>query len=446
MKRQSATSRSCSTTAKKKHLSGLDAWEKDPGKDKLPEKVAAALKVDKTKRNDEQKKLIVEHFLSRIPETQKLQQQLEADRKQLAGVKNGVVITMVMEDRKEPRDTFVLLRGAYDQHGEKVQPAVPKALHPLPEGAPKNRLSLARWLVAKDNPLTARVTVNRAWQMFFGIGLVKTAEDFGVQGDAPSHARLLDWLATDFMTDWNVKRLHKLIVTSATYRQSAKVSPAVLERDPDNRLLSHGPRLRLSPFNLRDQALALSGLLVDKVGGPPVKPYQPPGLWEDFSFNQIRFTQDHGDSLYRRSLYTFWRRSIGPPNMFDTPSRQVCTVRQARTNTPLHALILMNDITFVEAARVWAERLMKRPGTPTERLTSAFRMATARTPSAVEHKVLSSGFQRLVKQYAGDRGAAEKLVSAGEHARDTKLDLAEHAAYTAMLSTILNLDEVVTKE
>ncbi len=430
----------------KKRLMGLDEWEKDAGKDKLPEKVAAALKVEKGKRNDEERKLVKDHYLSRFPETQKLQQQLEAERKQLTNVKNGVLITMVMEDRKEPRDTFVLLRGAYDRYGEKVQPAVPKALHALPASAPKNRLGLARWLVAKDNPLTARVTVNRAWQMFFGIGLVKTAEDFGVQGDQPSHPALLDWLATEFATDWNVKRLHKLIVTSATYRQGAKVSPAALERDPENRLLSHGPRLRLSPFNLRDQALALSGLLVDKRGGPPVKPYQPPGLWEDFSFNQIKYVQDHGESLYRRSLYTFWRRSIGPPNMFDTAARQICTVRQARTNTPLHALILMNDVTFIEAARVWAERLMKRPGTPDERLAIAFRMATARPPSPVEQKVLSAGFQRVLKQYAADRAAAQKLVSAGEYPRDAKLDVAEHAAYTAMLSTILNLDEVVTKE
>jgi hypothetical protein len=339
-----------------------------------------------------------------------------------------------------------LLRGAYDRYGEKVQPAVPKALPPLPASAPKNRLGLARWLVAKDNPLTARVTVNRAWQMFFGIGLVKTAEDFGVQGDQPSHPALLDWLATDFATYWNVKRLHKLIVTSATYRQGAKISPAALERDPENRLLSHGPRLRLSPFNLRDQALALSGLLVDKRGGPPVKPYQPPGLWEDFSFNQIKYVQDHGESLYRRSLYTFWRRSIGPPNMFDTPARQVCTVRQARTNTPLHALILMNDVTFIEAARVWAERLMKRPGTPNERMAVAFRMATARQPSPVEQKVLSAGFERVLMQYGADHAAALKLVSAGEYARDAMVDVAEHAAYTAMLSTILNLDEVVTKE
>jgi hypothetical protein len=430
----------------KTHLAGLDDWEKNRGAEKLPEKVGTALKVDKAKRNDEQKKTIKDHYLTRFADTKKLQETLDADRKQLIAVKNSVVITMVMEERKEPRESFVLIRGNYDKYGEKVPPAVPRALHPFPADAPKNRLGLARWLAAKDNPLTARVTVNRYWQMFFGMGLVKTAEDFGIQGELPSHPALLDWLATEFMTDWNVKRLHKLIVMSATYRQSAKVSPAALERDPNNRLLSHGPRLRLSPFYLRDQALALSGLLVDRVGGPPVRPYQPPGLWEDFSFNQIRYTQDHGENLYRRSLYTFWRRSIGPPNMFDTPARQVCTVRPSRTNTPLHALILMNDVTFVEAARVWAARLMKQPGTSEKRLSHAFRMATARLPTPTEQKVLVAGWQRLHQQYAADRAAAQKLVSAGEYPRDASLDVAEHAAYTAMLNTIMNLDEAITKE
>jgi hypothetical protein len=430
----------------KKRLLRLDEWEKNAGKEKLPEKVESALKVEKSKRSGEQNKQITDHFLSRFPETQKLRQQLEADRKQLTNVRNRVLITMVMEESKDPRETFVLIRGAYDKYGEKVQPAVPRALHSLPEGAPKNRLGLAQWLVARNNPLTARVTVNRAWQLFFGTGIVKTAEDFGVQGDPPSHAALLDWLATDFMTDWNVKRLHKLIVTSATYRQSAKVTLTALERDPDNRLLTRGPRLRLTPFNLRDQALALSGLLVDRVGGPPVKPYQPPGLWEDFSFNQIKYVQDHGESLYRRSLYTFWRRSIGPPNMFDTSARQVCTVRQSRTNTPLHALILMNDVTVVEAARVWAERLMKQVGTPEQRLALAFRAATGRRPTAAEQKVLAAGYQRLLQQYATDKDAALKLVNTGEYPRDVKLNLGGHAALTAMLATILNLDEVITKE
>ena len=262
----------------------------------------------------------------------------------------------------------------------------------------------------------------------------------------PSHPELLDWLAVDFMAKWDMKALHRLIVTSATYRQSSKMTPAAFERDPDNRLLAHSPRLRLSPFHLRDQALALSGLLVDKLGGPPVRPYQPPGLWEDFSFNQIKYVQDKGDKLYRRSLYTFWRRSIGPPNMFDTPSRQVCTVRQARTNTPLHALILLNDVTFVEASRVWAERLTKEEKTPGLRLALALRQATARPPTATEQKVLLAGYQRVLKQYQADPKAAEKLVSAGELPRDKTLDLAEHAALATMLNMILNLDEVMTKE
>jgi len=246
---------------------------------------------------------------------------------------------------------------------------------------------------------------------------------------------------------WNVKHLHRLIVTSAAYRQSSRVTPTLLEKDPDNRLLARGPRLRLSPFSLRDQALLFSGLLVDKMGGPPVRPYQPPGLWEDFSFNQIRYTQDHGEALYRRSLYTFWRRSISPPNMFDTPQRQVCTVRHSRTNTPLHALIMMNDVTFVEAARVWAEKLLQHGGkTPEQRLHLAFRQATSRNPQPAELRILVDGFQRRLSQFRADPAAAQKLMTAGEWPRNATVDPAELAAYTAMTNVILNLDEVVTKE
>jgi hypothetical protein len=421
------------------------------------------------KKSPEYAKLLAAH--PQAKDLQKLQSSLDAEKKKLTDAKNGTLITMIMEERKDPRETFVLERGIYNKYGEKVQAGIPKTFPQLPKDAPNNRLSLAKWLVSKDNPLTARVTVNRLWQQYFGIGLVKTSEDFGVQGEMPSHPELLDWLASEFIEPrlaatrsglggdglaplrvaakpqaWDLKHLHRLIVTSATYRQSAKITPAAFERDPDNRLLAHSPRLRLSPFQLRDQALALSGLLVDKVGGPPVKPYQPPGLWEDFSFNQIRYVQDKGENLYRRSLYTFWRRSIGPPNMFDTPSRQVCTVRQARTNTPLHALILMNDMTFVEASRVWAERLMKTEKTPGLRLALAWRQATARSPTATEQKVLLAGYERVLKQYQTDKAAAEKLVSMGEYARDKTLDIAEHAAMTAMANMILNLDEVITKE
>ncbi len=419
------------------------------------------------KKSPDYAKLIAAHPQGK--EMQKLQAAVDAEKKKLTEAKNGILITMIMEERKDPRETFVLLRGIYNKYGEKVRPAIPQVFPQLPKDAPNNRLGLARWLVSPENPLTARVTVNRLWQQYFGIGLVKTTEDFGIQGEQPSHPELLDWLASEFMTPtprlggarnddsapprvaakqsaWDMKHLHRLIVTSAAYRQSSKVPPAVLERDPDNRLLSHSPRLRLSPFGLRDQALALSGLLVEKIGGPPVKPYQPPGLWEDFSFNQIKYVQDKGEKLYRRSLYTFWRRSIGPPNMFDTSSRQVCTVRQSRTNTPLHALILMNDVTFVEAARVWAERVMSVEKTPEARLTLAFRQATARQPSDAEQKVLNAGFQRVLKQYQADNTTAMKLVSAGEYPRAKALDVAEHAAYTAMLSMILNIDEVITKE
>jgi uncharacterized protein DUF1553/uncharacterized protein DUF1549/cytochrome c len=439
------------------------AWERDVIKEnKAPAAVRQALSVAAGKRDKAQQELIRDHYYKNFPERQKLQTQLEQTKKALTAAQNAVLITMIMEERKEPRETHVLVRGIYNKYGEKVQPGVPHALPPLPKGAPNNRLGLAQWLVAKENPLTARVTVNRLWQMFFGTGLVKTTEDFGIQGDPPSHPELLDWLAAEFMNPsfspgsqnrgahaaaWDIKHILRLIVTSATYRQRSTTMPLALEKDPDNRLLSHFPRLRLPSFFLRDQALAVSGLLVDKIGGPPVRPYQPPGLWEDFSFNQIKYVQDKGESLYRRSLYTFWRRSIGPPNMFDTPARQVCTVRQARTNTPLHALTLMNDTIYVEAARKLAERAMKDGGdTPEQRLKCAFRLATSRWPSAAEQKVLTTGFQRALKQYQDDREAATKLLAVGESKRDERLDVVELAAYTAMANTIMNLDEVIARE
>jgi uncharacterized protein DUF1553/uncharacterized protein DUF1549/cytochrome c len=446
------------------------AWEYDILKDtQLPAAVRQGLLVAKDKRSKEQQELIDDLYFKGFPERQKLKSQVEQAKKSLTAVQNSVLITMIMEERKQPRETFVLQRGIYNKYGEKVQAAVPKALHSLPEGAPNNRLGLAKWLVSKDNPLTARVTVNRLWQMFFGVGLVKTTEDFGVQGDPPSHPELLDWLAVEFMTPsakpqaiglpsprlgegsgvraWDIKHMVRLIVTSAAYRQQSRVTPLALEKDPDNRLLSRFPRARLGSFVLRDQALALSGLLVGRIGGPPVRPYQPPGLWEDFSFNQIRYVQDHGENLYRRSLYTFWRRSIAPPDMFDSAGRQVCTVRQARTNTPLHALTLLNDTIFVEAARAFAERIMKEGGKmPEQRLAYAFRLATARWPRAGEEKLLVAGYERSLKQYQGDRDAALKLVSAGESKRDARLDVAELAAYTAVTNMILNLDEVITKE
>jgi hypothetical protein len=441
------------------------SWENEVLRDdKLPAAIRQALLVAGPKRSKEQKELVSDHYFKSVPQRQKLQTQLDQAKKSLTGIQNSVLITMIMEDRKEPRESFVLVRGIYNKYGEKVHAKVPDALHPLPKGATNNRLGLAQWLISKDNPLTARVTVNRLWQMFFGAGLVKTTEDFGIQGEPPSHSELLDWLAVEFMEPspsrgmsaaipagtpgaWDVKHILRLIVTSAAYRQQSRITPAALEKDPDNRLLSRFPRLRLPSFTLRDQALATSGLLVDKLGGPPVRPYQPPGLWEDFSFNQIKYTQDKGESLYRRSLYTFWRRSIGPPNMFDTPARQVCTVRQSRTNTPLHALTLMNDTIYVEAARKFAERIMKEGGkTPEQRLAYAFRLATARPPSAAEQTVLVAGLERALKHYQRERETALKLLSVGESKRDERLDVAELAAYTAVANTIMSLDEVVTRE
>jgi hypothetical protein len=423
-------------------------WEAGAGKEaaKLPAEVAAALKTPADKRTVRQKKAVADQFLSGSAERTGLAKKVEAEKKALKDVNDAVLQVMVMEERPKPRDTFILIRGAYDKYGEKVAPAVPAVLPSPPADAPANRLGLARWLVDPGNPLTARVTVNRHWQMFFGAGLVRTPEDFGVQGEPPTHPELLDRLATDFVRGgWNLKALHRRIVTSATYRQSSRARPELLERDPDNRLLARMPRPRLGAFALRDQALAISGLLVEKIGGPPVFPYQPPGLWEEFSFGKIVYKQDKGENLYRRSLYTFWRRTVAPPNMFDTASRQVCTIRPARTNTPLHALTLLNEIAFVEAARATAQRVLLAVGPTEARIALLFKSATARTPTAAEAAVLTGALERLRGQFRADPAAAAQLISVGESPRDPKLDAVELAAWTGLANLVLNLDEVVSR-
>ena len=317
---------------------------------------------------------------------------------------------MVMQERDTVRDTFLLLRGAYDKPGDKVTPGVPAILPTLPKGEPNNRLGFARWLVDPSNPLTARVAVNRFWQMYFGAGLVKTVEDFGSQGEWPSHPELLDWLATEFVrTGWDVKAMQKLIVTSATYRQSSKATPELLQKDPENRLLARAPRFRLPAEMIRDQALAVSGLLVERIGGPSVKPYQPAGLWKELSGQD--YVQDTGEKLYRRSLYTYWKRSSPPPSQmnFDAAGREACVVRESRTNTPLQALDLMNDVTYLEASRKLAERVMKeRRASPEERIDLAFRLAVARRPApreaALLREALSSYLDDLQER---SRGGAE---------------------------------------
>ena len=354
---------------------------------------------------------------------------------------------MVMEEMEPRRETFRLARGAYDAPGEQVTPGVPAVLPPLPDDQEKNRLAFARWLVDPEHPLTARVTVNRFWQMLLGTGLVKTAENFGLQGEYPSHPELLDWLATTFIdSGWDVKALQRAIVTSATYRQASAVTPALLEQDPENRLLARGPRMRLPAQIIRDQALTVAGLLVDRIGGPSVKPYQPEGLWDQASQD---YRQSDGDDLYRRSLYTYWKRTLGPPAMlaFDSSTRETCIVRESRTNTPLQALNLMNDVTYVEAARRLAERMMTEGGaTPEERVAFAYRLATAHRPRGDVQEVLTGGFQEYLVDYQTDRSAALELVNVGESPRDETLDIAELASYTMVASMVLNLDRTITKD
>jgi hypothetical protein len=406
------------------------------------------------------------HFRTTAPDpayAALLEKQIAAIRVRDAATAS-ITKVMIMDQLAKPRDTFVLAKGNYEAKTDlRVLGAVPeifRATSPATSTAPStspgetalpparlSRLDLARWLVSPANPLAARTAVNRAWQAFFGTGFVKTAEDFGVQGERPSHPALLDWLATSYVASgWDTKALHRLIVTSATYRQSSRVTPAAHERDPENRLLARGPRFRLPSWMLRDQALAAAGLLVDERGGPSIKPYQPPGIWEEATFGKKTYTQDHGDALYRRSLYVFWRRIVGPTSFFDAGARQVCTVKVARTNTPLHALVTLNDPAYVEAARVLAQRVLTDSAEDPARLSAAFRLATARTPTPAERKILTTRLATLRAHFAADPTAARELSAIGEFARPATLAPAEHAAWTALCLLVLNLDETLSKE
>lgn len=362
---------------------------------------------------------------------------------------DGIPKVMVMADDK-PRESHILDRGEYLKKKEKVGFAVPGFLPPLPENAPLNRLGLARWLFAPDHPLTARVTVNRTWQMFFGAGFVKTSEDFGVQGDIPVHQDLLDWLAVEFReSGWDVKKLHRLIVTSATYKQNSRVSADVRSTDPENRYYARFPRVRLPAMILRDVALASSGLLDRRIGGKPVYPYQPDGIWETLAITKERdftYPVSTGSDLYRRSLYTFWRRTIGPANMFDASTRQVCKVRSSVTNTPLHALTTLNDPTWTEAARVMAEAVLKAETDQTARFTQIYRRVISRSPTVAEQEVLIRILDGQRAIYRADPDAAKKLLGVGKYPTHTKLDPVEHAAWTQLCLAILNLDEALTRE
>ncbi|MCW5981386.1 MAG: DUF1553 domain-containing protein [Bryobacteraceae bacterium] len=356
---------------------------------------------------------------------------------------------MVMAERPVPNETHLLVRGAYDKPGEKVEPGLPAVLPPLPAGAPNNRLGFAMWLVDPSNPLTARVAVNRFWQAYFGVGLVKTTEDFGAQGEWPSHPELLDWLATEFVrTGWDVKALQKLIVTSATYRQSSRVTPELLRRDPENRLLARGPRQRLPAEMVRDQALYSAGLLAEKLGGPSVKPYQPDGLWKEIAMQDMDYVQSKAPDLYRRSLYTFWKRTIAPPLMvnFDAANHESCVVRETRTNTPLQALNLMNDVTFLEAARFVGQRMVTEGGQDRDaRLRYGFRLVTGRPPAAAEAETLRNALNFHL-DYFSNEAAAKTYLEQGDSPSDPSLHPRELASYAAVASLILNLDETITKE
>ena len=376
---------------------------------------------------------------------------MDGERRQL---EQAIPTTLVFRERAgEPKPAFLLKRGEYDQKGEKVGRAVPAFLPPLPPGAPVNRLGLARWLVAPDHPLTARVAVNRFWLQLFGTGIVKTAEDFGVQGELPSHPELLDWLAIQFREDgWDVKRFMKRLVMSATYRQSSRATPEKLAKDPANRLLSRGPRLRLDAEMVRDQAFFASGLLVEHVGGPSVKPPQPAGLWEALGFpdsDTAHFRADIGvGKVHRRSLYTFWKRTSPPPQMttFDAPSRELCRVRRERTNTPLQALLLMNEPQFIEASRGLAERTLRDGGSTTaERLTYLFRLVTARCPDAEELAELGSTLEDFTAHYVRQPDAAKQLIAIGETQADPRRNPSELAAWTMIGNVVLNLDEGISK-
>ncbi|MBL8220645.1 MAG: DUF1553 domain-containing protein [Bryobacterales bacterium] len=416
--------------------------------------VRAMAAIPASKRTKEQKEKLRDYYLTyAAPDAQRKAygelKQLVKDRTKL---EKEIVTTMVMDELPKMRDTFVLARGDYRNRTEKVTAAVPANLPPLPAGAPANRLGLAKWLVDPSHPLTARVAVNRFWQLYFGSGIVDTSEDFGSQGAPPSHPELLDWLATEFIrSGWDVKAMQKLIVTSATYRQSSKATPELVERDPQNKLLARMSRFRLPAELVRDNALATSGLLNKEIGGRSVYPYQPAGLWEEMAYGDVfsaqTYTPSTGKDLYRRSMYTFWKRTVPPAQMvtFDAPDREKCVARRARTNTPLQALVLMNDPTYIEAARKLAEKVMMADKRPAERIRMAFQIASARVPSASEVKLLSMLAEQQKAAFTKQPENAKKLVRVGESKSGAGNEI-ELAAWTTVASAILNLDEVISKE
>ncbi len=372
----------------------------------LPADIRAVLAIADSQRDAEAKKKIASYFRSREPALVEAKLKLDRFNKERTALEGSIATIMVMKELAQPREAHILKRGEYDKPGDKVERSLPAALAPLPPAAPLNRLGLAQWLVSGEHPLTARVWVSRAWERFFGTGLVKTSENFDSQAEWPSHPELLDWLATEFvLLKWDMKAMQKTIVMGATYRQSSRVTPELLEKDPANRLLARGPRFRLTAEMLRDQALAASGLLVEKLGGPSVRPYMPASGWDETSvYGDMRgYKADTGEGLYRRTLYTIWKRTAAPPTMllFDSPNREICTVKRSRSNTPLQALALLNEVTYVEAARRLAERMLNEGGATSEaRITWAFERATAHKPDTFELQKLASSLNARLATFA----------------------------------------------
>jgi len=415
--------------------------------------VRAILKTPAAKRNAKQKAELEKFYRTTVESpVRKVDAELVNAKKAAEDFEKMLPTVMVMKEADKPRDAFILKRGEYDKPGEQVKMATPAVLPPMPEGAPLNRLGLAMWLVDPKNPLTSRVWVNRTWAKFFGNGLCKTTENLGSQADWPSHPELLDWLATEFIRmKWDMKAFQKMLVMSASYKQSSTVTKELVERDPENRLFARGPRFRLSGEAVRDQALAIAGLLVPKIGGPSVRPYMPEGVWDETSkYGDLRgYKRATDDGLYRRSFYTIWKRSAAPPTMllFDAPAREICTIKRSRTNTPLQALALLNEVTFVEASRALAQKMMNEGGsTPEQRLAYGYKRATARTLDDASLKTLIKGLNERTAYYKAHAEDAQKLITQGESKPDATLDATELAAYTTSAGVLLNLDRVVARD
>ncbi|MBX2851935.1 MAG: PSD1 and planctomycete cytochrome C domain-containing protein [Phycisphaeraceae bacterium] len=447
-----ANAESALAAATKQAEAALEAWLADPG-EVQDEAIQKLLAVSADERKPDQVKGLREHYLKSVDaEYPKRLAERDAVKKKHQQVEQASPVTLIYRETKEPRKAYVLERGLYDQKRDEVQRDVPDFLPTMGDGLSRDRLGFAQWLVSRDHPLTARVTVNRFWQQLFGVGLVKTSEDFGVQGEQPSHPALLDWLAVQFVEDgWDVKQTMKRLVMSATYRQSAAADPQAYKEDPENRLLARGPRLRLDAEVLRDQVLAVSGLMNEQIGGASVKPPQPAGIWKAVGYessNTANFKADTGDKVYRRSMYVFWKRTAPAPFLvgFDAPNRESCVVRRERTNTAMQALIALNEPQYVESARRLGERVMlEAEGGLDQQIAWLLSRTLMREPTDKELAILVAGYEEQIAFYRADLEAAKALIATGTSKPDDKLDPAALAAWTMTASTVINLDEFINK-